>query len=444
MKLRKRIMGLTMAMCLALSTVGCGSSASQGESGQSSAPSSEKVTIKLLTQYVKGSDETGVKAFGNALQRFTDSHPNVDLVVESIDPSNYPVKAKTLALGDQLPDVFEVEASALSLFVNTGKVAELDDFINNSDYYKNKGVENAYGELTLDGKIYGIPKQMCPNSLVFYNKAMLKDCGFDSFPTEWPQFIELINKLNEKNITPIALGNKEKWVAVSCIFSTLADRFTGTQWLYDVKAGKAKFTDPEFIKALEAVVELKEINAFNADMNSLGSEEQRALFNNGKAAMFCEGSWAVSTLENAVDSVKDNIGIAILPGVDGGKGVKNGTAGGTGFGFSMRNDLSEEQKIAAQDLISELTGEQYFKELIEDGGDAAFVVENYDTANLSQSALAKNELMKDISFVPTYDVQLPPEVYSIVYDKIQELLVGTSTPEECAEAFQAAMDEVEE
>ena len=155
--------------------------------------------------------------------------------------------------------------------------------------------------------------------------------------------------------------------------SPLADRFTGTQWLYDVKAGKAKFTDPEFIKALEAVVELEEINAFNADMNSLGSEEQRALFNNGKAAMFCEGSWAVSTLENAVDSVRDNIGIDHYCQVlTAGKVLKTEPAGGTGFGFSMRNDLSEEQKIAAQDLISELTGEQYFKELIEDGGDAAF------------------------------------------------------------------------
>lgn len=443
--LHKRLLqaaAVTAALSL-MTACGAGAASSTAASAASgsSAAGSEAVTLTVCTQMIEGDGGTNTAAFYERLEQYKKDYPNVEIVLQTVDPANYPEKMRTLAVGDQLPDIFELESAALSTFVDTGRLQEMDEYLAENPYYKEHEIGNAISEFVQDDVTYGIPLQMCPNALLFYNKAMLKDCGYDAFPTQWNDFMDLIGKLNEKGITPMALGNKEQWVAVSCIMSNLSDRFTGTEWFNSVVDGTgAQFTDPEFVASLEALVEMRDAKAFNEDMNSLGTDGQRAMFNNGKAAMYMEGSWAIPTLEDAIAGVKENIGVTVLPAVEAEKGDAKSISGAAGYGYAMRNDLSDAAKEAAYNFITYTAGEGYCKALLEAGGDSAFSVDEYDAGKLSDAAKQKNELLKTTPFCPGYDVSLPPEVYQVEYEEVQGLLIGTTTPQAVAQDMQDAWD----
>ncbi len=48
--------------------------------------------------------------------------------------------------------------------------------------------------------------------------------GIEQFPQNFEEFKQAVATLAENGYTPISLGNKDKWVAQSCIISTLGDR----------------------------------------------------------------------------------------------------------------------------------------------------------------------------------------------------------------------------
>src|SRR5690625_6523410 len=71
------------------------------------------------------------------------------------------------------------------------------------------------------------------------------------------ELLDVIDVFNEQGLTPIALGNKEPWVAQSTTFGAIADRVTGTDWFLDaVDQDGHTFTDDEFLEALHYFEEL--------------------------------------------------------------------------------------------------------------------------------------------------------------------------------------------
>jgi len=78
------------------------------------------------------------------------------------------------------------------------------------------------------------------------------------------------------------MGNKSNVPVGSTLFSTLADRVTGTEWFGGLATGQSKFTDPVFVEALNKLKELKDIGAFNADLNSIDEGQRDPLYFNRK------------------------------------------------------------------------------------------------------------------------------------------------------------------
>src|SRR5690606_40160960 len=58
-------------------------------------------------------------------------------------------------------------------------------------------------------------------------KEYLAQVGYNEFPATYEEFIEMIKKLKEAGITPISLGNKEKWPLQSSYMSIIGQRFAG-------------------------------------------------------------------------------------------------------------------------------------------------------------------------------------------------------------------------
>ena len=63
-----------------------------------------------------------------------------------------------------------------------------------------------------DGKYYGVPFDWGAVGM-FYNKALFKQAGLDPEkpPTTWTELLDAVKALKAAGITPIAIGEKDKW-----------------------------------------------------------------------------------------------------------------------------------------------------------------------------------------------------------------------------------------
>jgi raffinose/stachyose/melibiose transport system substrate-binding protein len=414
------------------------------EQGGATGAAGDKVTLSFMHLWLPESKEGNAIAFLAAIKRFQQKYPNVTLDQQVLPHDSYLTKIKTQAAANALGDVFVANGSMIQEFVANKGVLALDSILSDDQAWKNSFLPGIFDEFIVEGKVYGVPVQSFSTSVIYYNSKMFADAGITSFPKTWSEFKQAIGKLKQKGYTPIALGNKAQWVVESCIFSTLANRFTGVKWFYDLKAGKGpKFTDKEFVQSLAAIKELVDVGAFNSDLNSLDNNQQQQLYGNGKSAMFIEGAWAVSTLlANATTEVIDATKLAIIPAV-GGKGEDNIVSGGSGWSHALGTKMSPAQLKAAVALMKELNSQQTAVDQIENNAQPAIKVAKYDKAKLAPMSNEYFELVSKTKFGPIYDIQLKPSLVDVLYRGLQDILSGAASPEALAAKLQKELESAE-
>lgn len=438
-------------LCIALSTLlfvlicltGCSKtnspSTAQGNSPAQDNAASNK--IKLTMGHFNVEDTPSSKHFRQTLDEFRKEHPEVNLEEQAVPHDPYRVKMTTLGASGELPDLFVANGSMLIDYIPKGLVGTFNEELDKDAAWKQGFLPNSFDEFTTDDKIYGVPTQMFTVHLIYYNKDIFDKVGITAFPKTWDELLAAIKKLKDNNFIPIAMGDNSNVPVGSTLFGTLADRFTGTDWFKAQKAGTAKFTDPDFVKALAALQDLAKRGAFNPDINSITQDQAASLYYNKQAAMIIDGAWAVSNIsDRAPDDVKKATMLAILPSVPGGKGDPNAVAGGSGWSLAYNAKLTGAKKDAAIALIKKLSSEPYGKQQIELNGQPAVKVSNYDQSKLSLLAQQYFKFMSDKKYTPIYDIQLAPALVEAIYKGIQDLLIGAVTPEDLAKKIQTVRD----
>jgi len=428
----KKALMLFMSLILVVSLSACGS---KEEATPANNSGEEQVELTFWNTWVEGSPEH--QALTAQVEKFSESHPNIKINMEGIPHDQYKIKVKTQAAGRQLPDMIQVWPGAeLEPFVEGGVLMPIDDIVDN---WKDKLIPaDQLTEYAVDGKQYAIPGNKVYTHVIFYDKDLLASVGYDEFPTTYEEFKTMITKLRDSGVTPIALGNKGQWVLQSSYISTIADRFTGSDFFEKVQSGEKKFTDPEFVQALNVIKELTELNAFNPDMNTIDNIQQRDYFLQGNAAMFIEGTWAYGDLETKLPEGK-NVGIATFPAVEGGKGDPNKNSGTSGYGISLNSDLSAEKKEAAYEFLKFYYNEDLYKSLLAVNTLVPAQVELPEDA----SPLFKQEIeVTSGGISPVFDAVFSPELTDIMNNGLQAITLGDMTPEELAEDLQKSIEQL--
>ena len=187
-------MRVSKMVCIALSilTVFSFTACSTGTgNNQSSSSENEKVEITLLDQYPVAGTDAVIAPFNKVLQDFKKRHPNITVKDEALsgDGSDYTTKIKTLAAGNEMPDVFNIEGSNVKTFADAKLINPVNDFLDADPTYKSKFLFDTFSDLTYNGKYYGIPIYTGATSIVFYNKKIFSECGIQSFPKDWDTFV---------------------------------------------------------------------------------------------------------------------------------------------------------------------------------------------------------------------------------------------------------------
>jgi raffinose/stachyose/melibiose transport system substrate-binding protein len=422
----KKAFLLLLLLTLAVGLVACrGDEKTSGDSGT--------VELTFWNIWTEPSPENNV--FLKKVEEFQKQNPHIKIKMESIPHDQYKIKLKTQAAGKQLPDLVQVWPGAeLKPLVDAKVIMPLDDIV---DHWKDKLIPaKELVDYQIDGKQYAIPGNKVYTSVIYYDKEMLKKVGYEKFPKTYGEFKNLIKKLREAGITPISLGNKGKWVLQSCYMSTIGDRITGSDFLSKALKGEKKFTDPEFVQALSVIKELKDLGAFNEDMNSIDNIQQRDYFVQGKAAMMIEGTWALGPILEKLPKGKE-IGVAAFPAIEGGKGNPDTVSGVTGIGIALNSELSPEKKKAAYTFLKFFYDEDLYKQLLSAGSLVPAKVDLPKNLN----PLFKEEIeLTSRGTAPVYDATLPVGLTDIINNGLQAITIGSMTPEQLAEEMQKGLN----
>ena len=165
MKIRRLAAGILATVMTAGLITGCG--------GGSTADSKDgKVTIKVSIW-----DYSNTEYLKNMFQAFTAKYPNIEIEPIEFSSDEYDNTITTQLGGKQDFDVvFTKGTPSLSALIGQGHVIDLDDFIAKDETFRKEAYSGLIDQMTIDGKIYGIPFRK-DNNLIYYNKDLFDKAG---------------------------------------------------------------------------------------------------------------------------------------------------------------------------------------------------------------------------------------------------------------------------
>ncbi|MDO5021710.1 MAG: extracellular solute-binding protein [Eubacteriales bacterium] len=416
-------------------------------------PAEETIELRVLNYRDMTSpnamDETEIiwKAFEKA-------NPDIKLIMQDEFNEPFHQAVEAYAAAGNLPDVIYTWPSGRSTTLHTKKL--LKDL---TPLIERDKIQGEYLPLTLDpnqqaGGYQAIMSMGITASHTFYvNTEVLKDAGLEPAKT-YSELVEQVPVLKAKGYETVLMPNQDTWVMQSCLFSMVAGRFCGEGWEKKILSGEAKFTDPDFVNALNFIKQMYDDGVLDRTTLAVGYGEGPSLFATNASAYYIDGDWRVgafitdaSTNQALIDPERqNNFKLTVFPEIDL-DGVKfnrsNSAVIATGFGINANLEDGSPKLEAAWRLVKWLVSKDVLTYRLETGGlpGPARTDIDYDSLTLEplQVAIANLATEYDKATVVIDGVFEGP-VYTPLNDGLQAIGLGTQTPEEVAKATQDAFD----
>jgi raffinose/stachyose/melibiose transport system substrate-binding protein len=311
-----------------------GASATAAGSGTAAArPGAARADVKL-TWWHNASADPAKSFWQKVADEYHAAHPDVTIDVVPIQNEQFNTKIPIALQSDSPPDVFQQWGGGqMAEQVKAGKLMDITQAV--APWIGSVGP--AVSNWQYAGKTYGVPYSFGIVGF-WYNKTLFAKAKIASPPKTWKSFLADIAKLKAANITPIAIGGKDKWPD-AFYWDYLAVRYCSQGTLVKT-AVDLKFGNPCWLKAGATTQQLLDAKPFQrgylATPAQQGAGSSAGLVGNGKAAMELQGHWNPGVMAGLTPSGKglgSKLGWFPFPSVPGGAGAADAALGG-GDGFS--------------------------------------------------------------------------------------------------------------
>ena len=445
MKISRKILFTVLVALLATSMVLVG--------GCKKKPSADEGKVKLtVLNYLDMTSANSADEQVAVWDAFSKANP--DIIIEREDLFNEPFHQKTeaYAAAGKLPDVVYAWPSGRSTTLHTKKL--LKDL---KPLLEKDGIVKSYNPLALvpqgGGFLGELPNGLTQTHVLFVNKAVLDACGLKPAKT-YEELKAQVPVLKAKGYETILMANAETWVMQSCLFSDIAGRFGGKDWDKAILDGNANFTDAGFVNALKFIQTLYKDGVLSQNTLATNYGDVIGQFATKKGAYYIDGDWRVGAfitdtstgqalISPAVQS-KD-IMLTVFPDISEAK-INNSTSVivGTGWGMSSAIPAGSAKEVAAWKLIKWLEGKEIQTWRVATGASATPSRSDIDTASLKlepmQQMMGSFGTQYTASTVVIDGVFAGP-VYEPLNAGLQEIGLGSKTPEQVAAAVQKAFEE---
>lgn len=292
---------LTMLLTVVLGLMGL---AGCSDSDQASGDGKVEITYGIW-------DKKQLPAINEIIKQFTEKNPNIKVKTEITPYGQYFQKLETAATGGALPDVLWMNGAHVVQYAEGKVILPLSEMAQKDHYSLDNYPKSLIDLYTVDGKVYGIPKDYDTTGL-WYNKKIFDEAGV-SYPDEtwdWNKLKEAAKKLTnkDKGIWGYAslMGNQGGYYDFI---------WQNGGYIISDDGKSVGFDQPEAIEALKYNISfIKEgLSPTQAQMTETAASE---LFSSGKVAMMFDGPWMVPEYKKNPD-----LDVAVVP-----KGKKRAVA----------------------------------------------------------------------------------------------------------------------
>lgn len=358
--MKKKLLSMLLAATMVISLTACGGSQSD-TAGESDAPAETK-TEETETEAVPTEEAAGeavtIRVFSNLPDRTTgqgfveqtlfDSYmaenPNITIEVEALDDEAYKTKFKAYASGSDMPDLVNAwgQPSFLNEIIDAGLLAEL-----NMDDYADYGfISGSLDGFSKEGKLYGLARNTDVMGF-YYNKALFESNGW-TVPTTYDELLTLAGKIQEAGLIPVSMDGSDKWPISIYVHDLMQKIDPSIKTEVQSSIANADFSNPVYTQAADLMVQAVDAGMFQNGFETTDYGTAKNLFTNAQSAMFYMGSWEMSMAadENIPAEVRDNIGVFMMPAVEGGKGTNTDIAAWNGGGYAVTaNSAVKEEAV---------------------------------------------------------------------------------------------------
>lgn len=279
------------------------------------------------------------------------------------------------------------------------------------------------GITSMNGDVYVLPEaQNIVNSLMFYNKTVLKDAGLDPAnpPKTWSEFTAACKTITEKGNGKVFGIIESGKAAVRCeielrAFASLAGSKSNYLGVISLVDGKNTFDSTGMKAALGMFDTLTKDGSIHPDSVSLAAPEARALFGQGQAGFIIQGSWCIPTWR--AENKDLDFGVMALPVPDDGAKGGNPYIGAQPWaGISATTKHPE----AVATYIQELYGKDYQSKIVSDGGFVSAIKGVNEGAMSDELMLEYYNLAKSTGKLAPDPLAVNPETAK-VYAEVKEV-----------------------
>ncbi|MBN1983210.1 MAG: extracellular solute-binding protein [Chitinivibrionales bacterium] len=394
---------------------------------------STDITLTVLN-YLDITSPSG-KVFDTIVNQFSKKYPNIKLKIENYFNEPFHQKTAALAASGQLPDVVYMWPGGRSeAIIKNELVQDLYPFLGD---IKNQFIPSTVAP-QFKGKLMELPGDITASHVFYINKALLKKLGL-TVPKTYEELLASIPKIKAAGLEPLLMANKDTWVNQSCLFSMVVGRMVSTTWLQDAIAGKASFTDKPFVDALKFIKRLYDDGILTKSGLMTEYAQIPNLFAAEKSPYLIDGDWRVSDLVPLIPAAKQSdFQLSIFPAIPG-EINHTTTSVVNGCGFGMNAKLTGEKAKAAFTWILFFSGlEGSMIRMVRDGIMPSYKI---DPSQIQFDPLAQQRIgfFSGIGATPVLDNVIGSKPIDILNNTLQEIGLGTTTPEQAATKIETAM-----
>ncbi len=435
---RATLIALTVASALTLTSC---AGASPGADPTDVDPDGDIVPREISWLLSRPADGGVITAMQQIADEYAAEHPGFELnLITTPDRPSYIQKYETLAAANQLPELFDTDATPFAQkLAGQGRMVDVDlllDDLGLSDDYREAALNYQRFD---DGSLYMVPFEF-QLEFFWYNADLLAEAGVE-VPATLDDFAPACEALRAAGITPIALNGQDGW-PLERYMAYYPFRIAGPEYIQQLKTGEASFGDAPGRAAAQWLYGLGQAGCFAEGFSSTGYADAQAQFTSGRAAMYNIGTWELGNLatESLDPSIRDAVDYITLPTVEGAVTADNEYVTPSGIGMA----------------INAATYDPLVRDFL------AFALERYPEVYAASGALSPTttvdpaipadatalytravEQAGDVgsAIAMPWDTQLDPATNTRLQQELTLLVQGEITPDQFIETMDAALTE---
>lgn len=395
----------------------------------------ENITIKWWTIYTTPPELTELAE--TLAEEYMAANPLVTIEITHMENEAFKERLVTMMQAGDPPDIFQSwGGGVLWNYAEAGLLRDITPELTADDsaWKDSFTTQAALNLYSYDGNYYGVPLTFGVVGF-WYNKRLFAEAGIEGTPATWEEFLIDVQALKDSEITPIALGGRDKWPG-HFWWVYMAIREGGQSAFEDAYTRVGSFADAPFVAAGERLEELIALEPFQTDFMATGYGQAAGTFGNGEAALELMGQWAPGVHQGNSTSgtglPADELGWFTFPLIEGGAGDATDVLGG-GDGFAVGVNAPD----AAVDFLRFLTSPEVQIRYVELNTGFIPVVEGAEESVTDPLLQQIVEARNNAGYYQLYyDQFLPPAVAQAVLDAVEGLFVGAITAEDAASAIE--------